>query len=506
MMKIKGFSPSQGAVDALNRITPRLAAKDPTLWGDAAQAEASIRLNWIDLPTSSRELLPVLDALSAWSRECGHQDFVLCGMGGSSLAPEVIAAVYNRPLVVLDSTDPHHVSAVLSRDLSRTCFIIGSKSGSTIETASQKVAVEAELRKQGLDPQNHLVVVTDPGSPLDLQARAEGLRVVNADPCVGGRFSALSAFGLTPAALIGVDVSLLLDDAHDAARTFVEPNSTAVLVTASIIDSSMQYLGFCDRGSLAPGLSEWIEQLIAESTGKDEKGILPIVVESAENSNFPVITFDGTSALSVEGTLGGHFIFWEWVTALASYLLKVDPFNQPNVTEAKEKTGALLERWKGTGVASPTPIFESGAIQVFSQEKGFSITDFLKQSFAHQPGYIALMVYLHRGEDDAIFNLRSLIEEASGRPTTFGWGPRFLHSTGQFHKGGPKVGSFIQITGVTETAWPIEGKNYGFETLVMAQALGDNEALAARNYPLIRFHLKNREAGIKELLDAAETL
>ena len=505
-MKISGFTPSQENVAALNQITSRLAAKDFTLWGPAAEAEAAIRLNWVDLPTSSRELLPALDALSAWSREFGHQEFVLCGMGGSSLAPEVIAAVYKKSLTVLDSTDPSHVAAVLSRNLARTCFVIGSKSGSTIETASQKLAVEAELEKQGLDPRNHLVVVTDPHSPLDLEAKAAGLRTVNADPNVGGRFSALSAFGLTPAALIGVDVSVILDDAVDAATTFIAPNSSAVQVAASLADSSMSFVGFCDRGSNVQGLSEWIEQLIAESTGKDEKGILPVVVENSNSAAYPIINFDGSSTLSVQGTLGGHFIFWEWVTALVSYLLKVDPFNQPNVTEAKEKTGALLERWKDTGVVAPLPIFESENVQVFADTKGSSIKDFLQQSFAHQPGYIALMSYLHRGVDDSVTELRSLIEKASSTPTTFGWGPRFLHSTGQFHKGGPRVGSFVQITGETEVVWPIKGKSYGFETLVMAQALGDNEALAARGYPLIRFHLKNRSAGIAELLKAARSL
>jgi glucose-6-phosphate isomerase len=143
---------------------------------------------------------------------------------------------------------------------------------------------------------------------------------------------------------------------------------------------------------------------------------------------------------------------------------------------------------------------------VFSSTSGTSLKEFLQRSFENQPGYVALMAYLHRGVDDSISELRLMLEQASGAPCTFGWGPRFLHSTGQFHKGGPKVGSFIQITGVSDVAWPIKGHNYGFETLVMAQALGDNEALAARKYPVIRFHVKNREAGIRELLGAARSL
>jgi len=506
MIRIKGFSASPEKVSALNAITAKLAAKDATLWGPAAQAEAAIRLNWIDLPLTSRELLPILDALSAWTREIGHSDFVLCGMGGSSLAPEVIAAVYKKNLTVLDSTDPEHVKVVLDRDLSKTCFVVGSKSGSTIETASQKSAAEAQLLRQGLDPKNHLVVVTDPGSPLDKESRAAGLRVINADPNVGGRFSALSAFGLTPAALIGVDVSVLIDDAFEAAQSFLLPNSTVVSVAAALAEPTFAYTGFCDAGSTLPGLSDWIEQLIAESTGKDEKGVLPIVTSSPKSEIFPVISFDEQGEFAVTGSLGEQFIFWEWVTALLGYLMKVDPFNQPNVTEAKEKTGALLDRWKGKGVQNPEPAFNTSAIAVFSDSIAHSLTDYLRSAITHPNGYIALMAYLHRGVDDDVMQLRELLEKAGRKPVTFGWGPRFLHSTGQFHKGGPKVGSFIQITGATQVQWPIRGRDYGFEVLVMAQALGDNEALAARNYPLVRFHLKERSAGIQELIAAAKEL
>jgi len=506
MIRIKGFSASPEKVSALNAITAKLAAKDATLWGPAAQAEAAIRLNWIDLPLTSRELLPILDALSAWTREIGHSDFVLCGMGGSSLAPEVIAAVYKKNLTVLDSTDPEHVKVVLDRDLSKTCFVVGSKSGSTIETASQKSAAEAQLLRQGLDPKNHLVVVTDPGSPLDKESRAAGLRVINADPNVGGRFSALSAFGLTPAALIGVDVSVLIDDAFEAAQSFLLPNSTVVSVAAALAEPTFAYMGFCDAGSTLPGLSDWIEQLIAESTGKDEKGVLPIVTSSPKSEIFPVISFDEQGEFAVTGSLGEQFIFWEWVTALLGYLMKVDPFNQPNVTEAKEKTGALLDRWKGKGVQNPEPAFNTSAIAVFSDSIAHSLTDYLRSAITHPNGYIALMAYLHRGVDNEVMQLRELLEKAGKKPVTFGWGPRFLHSTGQFHKGGPKVGSFIQITGATQVQWPIHGRDYGFEVLVMAQALGDNEALAARNYPLVRFHLKERSAGIQELIAAAKEL
>lgn len=506
MIQIKGFDAGIENRARLNAITAKLAKKDASLWGVDASAEAAIRLNWIELPNSSRDLLPTLDALGAWSRELRHTQFVLCGMGGSSLAPEVIAATYSKSLTVLDSTDPHHVARVLDTDLSSTCFIIGSKSGSTIETASQKLAVEAQLHAQNLDPKNHMVVVTDPGSPLDISTRESGIKVINADPNVGGRFSALSAFGLTPAALIGVDVSVLLDDAAEAAEKFTQPNSAPVCVAAALAEPSFKYVGFSDTESNVPGLSEWIEQLIAESTGKDQKGVLPVVIKSTSSNLYPVITFNESGANSVSGTLGEHFIFWEWVTALTCYLLQVDPFNQPNVTEAKEKTGNLLKRWENTDAQLPAPVFETEQVAVYADKLATSLTAYLADTYHAETGYIALMAYLHRGMDNAIDELRNLLEEASKKPTTFGWGPRFLHSTGQFHKGGPHVGSFIQITGGCEIDFPIAGKSYGFTTLFNAQALGDNEALAARKFPLVRFHLKNRAAGIAELIAAAKKL
>ncbi|MBU3692104.1 MAG: hypothetical protein FGM47_01125 [Candidatus Nanopelagicaceae bacterium] len=506
MIQIKGFSTGLEHYQSLNQITQRLAKKDSNIWGPAAQAEASIRLNWVDLPESSRDLLPLLDALSAWSRELKHDNFVLCGMGGSSLAPEVIAATYGKKLTVLDSTDPEHVSEVLNRDLRSTCFIIGSKSGSTIETASQKIAAEQHLIKQGLRPAEHLVVVTDPGSPLDIQARESGYRVINADPNVGGRFSALSAFGLTPAALIGVDVSILIDDAYAAALEFPNPDSSVVKVAAALASKEFTYFGIANNSKSLPGLGDWIEQLIAESTGKDEKGVLPVVINTLSNPLFPVIAFDDEGDFVVKGSLGEQFIFWEWVTALTSYLLKVDPFNQPNVTEAKEKTSALLSRWSQSGMAVPSAAFATQNVEVFAATQHGTIEEYLAEAISNADGYLAIMAYLHRGVDDEITQLRNLMEERAKKPTTFGWGPRFLHSTGQFHKGGPRLGSFIQITGDTNLTWPISGQSYGFETLIMAQALGDNEALTSRNFPTIRFHLKDRELGIKELLQAAASL
>lgn len=501
MIQLHGIGKKTPNWERLNEIAPRLAKKDATLWGVAAQAEASIRLDWVDLPESSRELLPILDALSAWSREIGHTNFILCGMGGSSLAPEVIAAHYERDLIILDSTQPDQVSDALSADLSKSCIIVASKSGSTIETSSQKAFFQETLIAAGLDPRNHLVVVTDPNSPLHKSATADGLRVVTANPKVGGRFSALSAFGLTPAALIGIDVSVLLDDALAAAVTFSNPDSPAVALASLLSDPEFAFAKFYDRDSNMPGLADWIEQLVAESTGKEGRGVLPVVLNKSPDSMERVITFNADNPLAVVGPLGAQFILWEWVTALLCYLLEVDPFNQPNVAESKERTGKILANWSDK---SDLPVYENDDLEIYAAKKFGSVEEYLKEMGSGK--YLAIMAYLNRNSAHSILGLRDALEENLNLPTTFGWGPRFLHSTGQFHKGGPLVGSFIQITRSSNLQIPIPGSGYGFERLVIAQALGDYEALAVRNLPIIRIHLKDESAGIAALLDAARNL
>jgi glucose-6-phosphate isomerase len=508
MLKISGNSVAKidRASDLYKKIAavnPRLAAKDSTIWGPAAQAEASIRLNWIDAPESSRDLLPQLDALGAKFRN--HTRVVLCGMGGSSLAPEVIAATYRKELFVLDSTDPVYIHHALAGDLRQTVVVVGSKSGSTIETASQRALFAEAFRTLDLNPVDHMVIVTDPGSPLDKSARADGYNVINADPNVGGRFSALTAFGLVPAALIGVDPSVLLDAASDAKRQILE--SEVAIDIAYLISKAGQYLTYCDSDA-APGLSDWIEQLVAESTGKNEVGRLPIVIENsaaAAAGDAFSIAFSGAADLVISGDLGEQFFLWEWVTALVGAALEIDPFNQPNVTEAKEATSALLSEWNGV-MPEFTADAVDGAVEIFGA--GTNLTEALRTFIESIPadGYVAVMAYLDRSGDRDLAKLREIIALKSNRPVTFGWGPRFLHSTGQFHKGGQQNGAFLQITGVTNGDVLIPGQSYGFKTLIMAQALGDLRALAKRKYPLLRLHLSDRSAGIAQLLKAAEAL
>ena len=498
MIKVSG--PSLNKVDRndpryalLIKTHPRIAAKDATTWGQAASAEAAIRLNWVDLDQSSRPLLPLLDALAAKFRD--KTDLVLCGMGGSSLAPEVIAATYRKELFVLDSTDPVYIHHALAGDLRETVAVVGSKSGSTIETASQRALFAEAFRTLDLNPIDHMVIVTDPDSPLDKSARLDGYTVINADPKVGGRFSALTAFGLVPAALLGVDPSVLLDAAADAKAQILE--TEVAIDIAYLISSAGQYLTYCDSPE-APGLSDWIEQLIAESTGKNQVGRLPVVIESAESgiNNLTIGFADGDFDLIVEATLGEHFILWEWVTSLLCYLLKVDPFNQPNVTEAKDRTSVILTEITEGKFKFEMPVFEDNEIAVYSNRDIKNLSDFLQLPIS----YFAVMAYLTRGTEDEITKLRSTISNETNKPTTFGWGPRFLHSTGQFHKGGQQNGAFIQITADSQVDVHIPNQTYSFAQLIMAQALGDAKALTERDLPLIRLHLKNRSAGITKLL------
>jgi glucose-6-phosphate isomerase len=430
-------------------------------------------------------------------------------MGGSSLGPEVIALTYKKDIFIFDSTDPNYARHAIGTDLAHTLVVVSSKSGSTIETSSQRALFQGQFQAAGLNPIDHMLFVTDPGSPLDKEVRASGYSVINADPNVGGRFSVLSAFGLVPSALIGVPIKEILDDASAEKSAFLIDDQTILDVAYLLVAQAEQYIAFTDAGSHVPGLSDWIEQLIAESTGKDAIGRLPIATEDVVRARVGgafTVAYAGNGAdLTVEGPLGAHFIFWEWVTALIGAALKIDPFNQPNVTEAKEQTAAALTEWNNV-VPVLTPACTDKSVEIFGD--GQSLKDALATFIedVKDGGYIAIMAYLDRRDDVKIAELRSILAEKSARPTSFGWAPRFLHSTGQFHKGGQKNGSFLQITGETSTDYTIPGRDFSLRTLLFAQAIGDNRALATRKYPLLRLHLQNRSAGIDEILAAARSL
>jgi glucose-6-phosphate isomerase len=498
--------------------------KDPTVWGKEAEAEAEIRLGWVDTFRRSRELLPRLAELR--KELSGLDHVVLAGMGGSSLAPEVIARTLGMPLTVLDTTDPHQVRAALADRLDRTVVVVSSKSGSTVETDSHRRAYWQAFVDAGVaEPGKRFVVVTDPGSPLEMIARDNGMHLVLADPDVGGRYSALTAFGMVPAALSGVKVAELLDQAVDLAPTIgKDEGDNPALALGSALGAAAvagrNKLALADDGTGITGLGDWVEQLVAESTGKDGKGILPVVVESptapgATGSDVLTVTIGGALPpaempgrgvephVAVNGPLGAQFLVWEAATAFAGRLLGINPFDQPNVTESKDNTNHIL----GAGLPSEAPTFTDGAIVGYGGPAS-TVEDALKWIVGEvgADGYLAVMAFLDRFGEASLAKLRPRLAKASGRPVTFGWGPRFLHSTGQYHKGGPAAGTFLQVTGAVTEDLPVPGKPYTFGELQAAQAAGDRMALAKRNRPLLWLHLTDRKAGIEQLLAAAASL
>jgi glucose-6-phosphate isomerase len=293
-----------------------------------------------------------------------------------------------------------------------------------------------------------------------------------------------------------------IHNASDTKAAFLNDATAVVDIAYLIAYCAGQYLSFTDEESGLPGMSDWVEQLVAESTGKNQVGRLPVVIEShGASKDVFSIAYTGNADLVVEADLASQFIIWEWVTALVGAALNIDPFNQPNVTEAKEQTSALLKQWDGV-----LPTFSADtvdeAVEIFGI--GNDLLDALKSFVSNVPigGYVAIMAYLDRRDDAKIARMRALLSETLGKPVTFGWGPRFLHSTGQFHKGGQQNGAFLQITGSPSHDIEIPGQIFGFKTLVAAQALGDGNALASRKYPLLRLNLTNRSAGIDQLLEA----
>ena len=512
----------QGVLEqaAEQRLAAALAAKDATLWGPEATAEAGVRLGWLDAVETGRSIVPEVLALRDELAAEGVDRVVLCGMGGSSLAPEVICAGAGAPLVVVDTTDPGQVRAALT-DLERTVVVVSSKSGGTLETDSHRRAARAAYEAAGIDPARRVVVVTDPGSPFESAAREEGSRAVFlADPDVGGRYSALTAFGLVPSGLAGVDVGRLLDEAAALQPTLGSDDGPALLLGAALGGAAV---GGRDKLVLPPGdhpgFGDWAEQLVAESTGKQGKGVLPVVVEAATapgtepTAESHLVFTGGTTSDAegvphtvVEGPLGAQFLAWEYATAVAGVALRINPFDQPNVQESKDNTGAVLE---GEAPADPAPLFVEGGVEVHATGDLLAEVDDLAGAFealldaVPERGYLAVMAYLDREADASAAGLRALLAARVAHPVTFGWAPRFLHSTGQLHKGGPQTGAFLQITGAVDDDLEIPGRPFTFGQLEAAQVLGDLRALEERSRPVLRLHLTDRRAGLATLLTAA---
>lgn len=510
-------------------VPARLAAGDPTLWGSDAEAGAAVRLGWLTLPRTSRELLPELGKLAERARAERLTNVVLAGMGGSSLAAEVICASADVPLTVLDTTDPGQVRRALAEPLEATIVVVASKSGSTVETDSHLRVYEELFRQAGIDPADRVVIVTDPGSPLEQAAVDAGYRLVPAVPDVGGRYSALSAFGLVPSALAGADVERLLDEADEVLPLLSldtgNPGLDLGVALGGAALAGRDKLIVDDRLSAISGLSDWIEQLVAESTGKNGLGILPVAGAEPNGARDELVvgieSDDGD--VRVDGPLGAQFLIWEYATAVAGLLLGIDPFDQPNVAESKENTAALLDM---EALPLGEPAFVDGPVEVYGATKARDLPGVLSELLEAVPddGYLAVMAYLDRLSAFDVFvpegadfeqmtdawmaadpaTLRALLALRTDRPVTFGWGPRFLHSTGQYHKGGPQNGVFLQITGAVADDVPVPGRPYTLGGLELAQALGDLGALLRRGRPAVRLHLTDRAAGVAHLLAAAQ--
>jgi glucose-6-phosphate isomerase len=415
------------------------------------------------------------------------------------------------------------VADALAGDLRRTVLVVSSKSGSTVETDSHRRIFIDAFTREGIDAKRRIVVVTDPGSPLAKLGQDEGYRAVFlADPHVGGRYSALTAFGLVPSGLAGVDINGLLEDAADAAERLAEDLATNPgLVLAAALgtrhSTGAEKVVLADSGSGIKGFPDWAEQLIAESTGKNGTGLLPVAVESIDAPGFADAGPDatpvtigpaaGNAMISTDGPLGGQILLWEYAVAIAGRLLGINPFDQPDVEAAKVAARALLDKPAG-GDEAP-PVLTQGPIEVHPSggwlpdgvdSVAAAVNAFVKA--APDLGYISVQVYLDRLDDASAALLRPELARRSGLQTTFGWGPRFLHSTGQYHKGGHQNGVFLQVTGGVEQDIPVPDRPYTLAVLQHAQALGDGSVLADHGRPVLRLHLTDRVAGLAELIKA----
>lgn len=512
-----------------DHVATRIAGRDADLWGPDAVEEASKRLGWVDVTRESADLPERIEALREALAGEGVDRVVLCGMGGSSLAPEVITATAGVPLVVLDGTDPGQVSRAVAEGLERTVVVVSSKSGGTVETDSQRRAFAAAFERAGIEPRSRIVVVTDPGSPLSELARGERYReVFEADPQVGGRYSALTAFGLVPAGLAGVDVQQLLDEAGEAAELLTQDDdgNLGLQLGAALGGTSplRDKVVLVEDGTPLRGFGDWAEQLIAESTGKLGTGLLPVVVagpQSPEVTSQPddvlVVRLvgdegadeeGGAAEVRVSGSLGAQLLLWEYAVAVAGRLLGINPFDQPDVESAKSATRELLD---AQPEPEPAAVVDAG-IELRATPGLLEGVDTVEQAVdallgeltavPENRGYLAVMAYLDREEDAALEEVRDSLAARTGRPVTFGWGPRFLHSTGQYHKGGPATGVYLQISSVPATGvedLEIPDRPFTFGQLQQAQADGDASVLADHDRPVLRVHLTDRAGGLDRL-------
>jgi transaldolase / glucose-6-phosphate isomerase len=444
-------------------LVERIWARDASLWTGSDEARW---LGWLDEPSRfpRDQMLEELAKL----RQLDVSNYVLLGMGGSSLAPELMRTVGTESFHVLDSTHPAAIRELEARiDPDETLFIVSSKSGTTLETRCQ---LDYFWRKG-----RSFAAVTDPGSELEALGRRRGFAaVVWGEPTIGGRYSALSPFGLVPATVMGLDVDELMDGAvamQEACRTDKNPGLDLCLALGHAWLEGRDKVVVPD----ANGFGLWLEQLLAESTGKDGKGLVPVPGESPEGADRQ---YRDVLIGSIRD-LGSEFYRWEFATAVAGSILEINPFDQPNVQEAKDRT---LEVLSGHGRE-----FDPG-----TRPEGTAALEELL-SGARPGDYIALLAFIDPARES---ELQPLVERAraTGCVVTVGLGPRYLHSTGQLHKGGPSTGRFVQVVDDPEEEISIPERSFGFRTLIQAQAEGDLAALAERGRPIVRLTLDDLEA------------
>lgn len=533
------------------RVAERLWARDGSLWAASGKEPGEVArwLGWLDLPSAMHARVAELDRLAHDVRADGYLRAAVLGMGGSSLAPELFSRVFGdalggptqanpgMELRILDSTHPDAVRGFREwAESGRTIFCVSSKSGSTTEPNAFHAAMSTHA------PALDFIAITDPATELGELARSQGFRaIIEGPPDVGGRYSALSVFGLVPAALHGVDLEALLSHAlamADACRRPAAENP-GLQLGAAIGQAALagrDKLTILTSLRLA-SLGDWIEQLVAESTGKAGRGIIPVVGEPIGDAaaygpdrQFVFITTaddpdPGWGRLAAELQELGHpglhlelpeplhvgaeFVRWELATAAAGMILEIDPFDQPDVQEAKDATRALLDVYRRDGaLPQPAPLVAEPGIAAYADAAALGDTPVNVDgalsallATARAGDYFALLAYLPADPAtvELLQSLRGFVRDRTGMAATLGFGPRFLHSTGQLHKGGPDTGLFLQITAEPRRDLPIPGWQESFGTLIAAQAAGDLAALQRRGRRVLRLHLADPAVGLTRL-------
>ncbi len=540
-------------------VVPRMWGGDYTLWRPEPK-EISNRLGWLKAPGAMKACIAEIEDFAGDVRQSGLRDAVILGMGGSSLAPEVLSRMFPPRdgflhLTVLDTTHPEAIARVRGAlDLSRTLFVVSTKSGGTVETLSLFKYFYNEVAKAvGMEAAGtRFCAVTDPGSGLERLARSMAFRKVFLnDPEVGGRYSALTFFGLVPGALLGIDLQEILDRAETMADACRWENGSSMdrnpglwlgaVLGAAALHGRDKVTFFVDP--LFANLGDWVEQLLAESTGKEGKGILPVVDEPLgeaavygpdrlfvslsdqrsrtkewnsdpaaflHEAGFPTISITAGGARDV----GALFFLWEFATAVAGHLLGINPFDQPDVESAKVQAKKMLAAYQESGrLPELKTAFRWNNAAGMGDVRGATAPEALRHFADAVPegGYLGVHAYVASSPavDEALRALQKTLRDCIRKPVTVGYGPRFLHSTGQLHKGDAGKGAFLQITDEPSVDLPIpdeagrDESSVSFGALIAAQALGDREALLAAGRRVMRLHITGNVATtLHTLVDA----